>query len=61
VAWIYFAKDAWVSAQLLRRRDAGVREIAAPYLRRKKVRSVLSADDPLPALAAMSYLRSKLA
>jgi predicted ATP-grasp superfamily ATP-dependent carboligase len=61
VAWIYFAKDAWVSAQLLRRRDAGVRELAAPYLRRKKVRSVLSADDPLPALAAMSYLRSKLA
>ena len=31
-----------------------------PYLRRKKVRSVLAADDPLPALAAMNYLRSKL-
>jgi predicted ATP-grasp superfamily ATP-dependent carboligase len=61
VAWVYFAKDAWVSLQLLKRRDIGVRALAAPYLRRKKVRSVLSVDDPMPALAAMNYLRSKLA
>ena len=61
VAWVYFAKDAWVSLQMLRRRDIGVRALAAPYLRRKKVRSVLSVDDPMPALAAMNYLRSKLA
>jgi hypothetical protein len=61
VAWVYFAKDAWVSLQLLKRRDLGVRELVSPYLRRKKVRSVMSADDPLPALAAMRYLRSKLA
>ena len=61
VAWVYFAKDAWVSLQLLKRRDLGVRDLVSPYLRRKKVRSVMSADDPLPALAAMSYLRSKLA
>jgi D-aspartate ligase len=60
VAWVYLAKDAWVSAQMLRRRDIGVHELLAPYLRRKKVRSVLSLDDPLPALASMSYLRSKL-
>jgi D-aspartate ligase len=60
VAWVYFAKDAWVGLQLLRRRDIGLRDFAAPYLRRKKVRSVLSADDPMPALAAMTYLRSKL-
>jgi len=61
VAWVYFAKDAWVSLQMLRRRDIGFRALAAPYLRRKKVRSVLSVDDPMPALAAMNYLRSKLA
>ena len=61
VAWVYFAKDAWVSLQMLRQRDIGVRALAAPYLRRKKVRSVLSVDDPMPALAAMNYLRSKLA
>jgi D-aspartate ligase len=60
VAWVYLAKDAWVAMQMLRRRDLGVGELVAPYLRRKKVRSVFSADDPLPALAALSYLRSKL-
>jgi predicted ATP-grasp superfamily ATP-dependent carboligase len=60
VAWIYLAKDAWVSAQLARRRELGAREFLAPYLRRKKVRSTLAVDDPMPALAAMSYLRSKL-
>jgi D-aspartate ligase len=60
VAWVYLAKDAWVAAQLLKRRDIGVRELAAPYLRRKKVRSIFSADDPMPAVASMSYLRSKI-
>jgi predicted ATP-grasp superfamily ATP-dependent carboligase len=60
VAWVYLAKDAWVSAQLARRRELGAREFLAPYLRRKKVRSTLAVDDPMPALAAMSYLRSKL-
>jgi predicted ATP-grasp superfamily ATP-dependent carboligase len=60
VAWVYLAKDAWVGAQLLRRREIGVRELLAPYARRKKVRSVLSADDPMPALASMRYLSSKL-
>jgi len=61
VAWIYLAKDAWCSVQLLKRRDIGLRQFAAPYLRRKKVRSIFSADDPMPALASMNYLRSKLA
>jgi D-aspartate ligase len=61
VAWIYFAKDAWCSVQLLRRRDLGLRDLAAPYLKRKKVRSTFSADDPMPALASMRYLSSKLA
>ena len=59
VSWVYLAKDAWVGAQLLKRRDIGVRDLAAPYLRRKKVRSTFAVDDPLPALAAMNYLRSK--
>jgi D-aspartate ligase len=59
-AWVYFAKDAWVAIQMLRHRDLGVGELVAPYLRRKKVRSTFSADDPLPAVASLSYLRSKL-
>ena len=46
--------------QMLRRRDIGLRDFATPYLRRKKVRSTFAADDPLPALASMTYLRSKL-
>ena len=33
----------------------------APYLRRHKVASTLAVDDPLPALASLRYLRSKLA
>jgi D-aspartate ligase len=61
VAWVYLAKDAWVAMQMLRRRDIGVGELVAPYLRRKKVRSIFSADDPMPTLASMSYLCSKLA
>ena len=60
VAWVYLAKDAWVGMQMLKRRDIGLRDFAAPYLRRKKVRSTFSADDPVPALASMNYLRSKL-
>ncbi len=60
VAWVYFAKDAWVAMQMLRRRDIGAGELVAPYLRRKKVRSTFSADDPMPALASLGYLRSKL-
>jgi predicted ATP-grasp superfamily ATP-dependent carboligase len=61
VAWIYLAKDAWVGAQMMRRRELGPVGWLRPYLRRKKVRSVLSADDPLPALASVAYLRSRVA
>jgi D-aspartate ligase len=60
VAWVYLAKDAWVAMQMLRSRDLGLGELVSPYLRRKKVRSTFSVDDPRPAFAAMSYLRSKL-
>jgi predicted ATP-grasp superfamily ATP-dependent carboligase len=61
VAWLYLAKDAWVGAQMLRRRELGLGGFLSPYLRRKKVRSVLAADDPLPALASARYLLTRVA
>jgi D-aspartate ligase len=60
VAWLYFAKDAWVSLQMLKRRELGPAAFVRPYLRRKKVRSVLAADDPMPALASARYLLGRL-
>jgi hypothetical protein len=50
-----------VGAQMMRRRELGLGGFVRPYLRRKKVRSVLSVDDPLPALASVGYLRSRVA
>jgi D-aspartate ligase len=61
VTWLYLAKDAWVGLQMLKRRELGVAGFLRPYLRRKKVRSVLSADDPLPALASARYLLTRVA
>jgi len=61
VTWLYLAKDAWVGAQMLKRRELGVGGFLRPYLRRKKVRSVLSADDPMPALASARYLLGRVA
>jgi predicted ATP-grasp superfamily ATP-dependent carboligase len=61
VAWVYFAKDAWVGLQMLRGRELSPRAFLAPYLRRRKVASTLAVDDPLPAVASLRYLRSKLA
>ena len=61
VAWLYFAKDAWVSLQMLKRRELGVGTFLRPYLSRKKARSVLAADDPLPALASARYLLTRVA
>ena len=61
VAWLYLAKDAWVGLQMLKRRELGVGGLLRPYLRRKKVRSVLSADDPMPALASARYLLTRVA
>ncbi|MFN2471668.1 MAG: hypothetical protein ABR583_11920 [Gaiellaceae bacterium] len=60
VSWSFLAKDMWVSFDLARRRELALRAFLAPYLRRKKVRAVLAADDPLPALAIPAYLGSKL-
>jgi predicted ATP-grasp superfamily ATP-dependent carboligase len=61
VAWVYFAKDAWVGLQMLRGRELSPRAFLAPYLRRRRVASTLAVDDPLPAVASLRYLRSKLA
>jgi D-aspartate ligase len=61
VAWVYFAKDAWVGLQMLKARELSPRAFLAPYLRRRRVASTLAVDDPLPAVASLRYLRSKLA
>ena len=60
VSWIYMAKDVWVSAQMARRRELHPGQFLSHYLRRNKVRAVFAADDPLPALASVSYLRSRV-
>ena len=60
VSWIYMAKDVWVSAQMARRRELRPGQFLSHYLRRRKVRAVFAADDPLPALASMAYLRSRV-
>lgn len=60
VTWVYLAKDVWVSAQMARRRELRAREFASHYLRRHKVRAIFAADDPLPALASLAYLRSRV-
>lgn len=51
VTWIYGVKDAWVAAQMGWRRELGLRDAVAPYRARRKVRAVVSLDDPRPALA----------
>ena len=61
VFWSFFAKDVWVSLELARRRELSVRAFLEPYLQRQKVRGVFAADDPLPGLGVLSYLRAKLA
>ena len=60
VSWIYMAKDVWVSAQMARRRELHPGQFLLHYLRRNKVRAVFAADDPLPALASVAYLRSRV-
>jgi len=60
VSWIYMAKDVWVSAQMARRGELRPRAFLSHYLRRHKVRAVFAADDPLPALASLGYLRSRI-
>jgi predicted ATP-grasp superfamily ATP-dependent carboligase len=60
LAWVYLAKDLWVSAQMARRRELSLRDFLTHHVRTGKVRAVFAADDPLPALASVGYLRSRL-
>jgi predicted ATP-grasp superfamily ATP-dependent carboligase len=59
VSWIYLGKDVWVSLQMARRRELGLRGFAAPYLRARKVRATFAVDDLRPAVASLGYLRSR--
>lgn len=60
LAWVYLAKDLWVSAQMARRRELSVGDFLSHHVRTGKIRAVFAADDPLPALASVGYLRSRL-
>jgi D-aspartate ligase len=60
VVWIFLGKDVWVSADMARRRELGPVDFLAPYLRSRKARAVFAADDPLPGVACIRYLSSKV-
>jgi D-aspartate ligase len=60
LTWVYLAKDLWVSAQMARRRELSLRAFLSQHVRTGKVGAVFAADDPLPALASVGYLRSRL-
>jgi predicted ATP-grasp superfamily ATP-dependent carboligase len=60
LAWVYLAKDLWVSAQMARRRELSLRDFLAQHVRSGKVRAVFAPDDPMPAIASVGYLRSRL-
>jgi predicted ATP-grasp superfamily ATP-dependent carboligase len=60
LAWVYLAKDLWVSAQMARRHELSARDFLAQYVRPGRVRAIFAADDPLPALASVGYLRSRV-
>jgi D-aspartate ligase len=59
-SWVYLAKDVYVSAQMAKRRELRVGEVAGHYLRRHKTRAVFAADDLAPAWASLRYLRSRV-
>ena len=60
LTWIYLAKDMYVSAQMARRGELPPREFLRHYLQRKKVRATFAVDDPVPAVASLGYLRSRV-
>ena len=60
LAWVYLAKDLWVSAQMARRKELTLRDFLGQHVRTGKVRAVFAAGRPLPALASVGYLRSRL-
>jgi predicted ATP-grasp superfamily ATP-dependent carboligase len=60
LTWVYLAKDLWVSAQMAKRRELSVRDFLSHHVRTGKVAAVFALDDPLPALASVGYLRSRV-
>jgi predicted ATP-grasp superfamily ATP-dependent carboligase len=60
LTWVYLAKDLWVSAQMARRRELTLRAFLSQHVRTGKVGAVFAVDDPLPALASVGYLRTRL-
>ena len=61
VSWSFLAKDCGSRWRWHAGASCTPREFLGPYLHRKKVRAVFAADDPLPALAVLPYLGTKLA
>jgi D-aspartate ligase len=59
LTWVYLAKDVHVSLQMARRRELGPRRFLREYLRQPKARAIFARDDPLPAVASLTYLRSR--
>jgi predicted ATP-grasp superfamily ATP-dependent carboligase len=59
LTWVYLAKDVHVSLQMARRRELGPRQFLSGYLRKPKARAVFARDDPWPAVASLTYLRSR--
>jgi predicted ATP-grasp superfamily ATP-dependent carboligase len=60
LTWVYLAKDLWVSVQMAKRRELSLRAFLSQHIRTGKVGAVFAVDDPLPALASIGYLRSRL-
>lgn len=60
LTWVYLAKDLWVSTQMARRRELSLRDFLSQHVRTGKVGAVFALDDPLPALASVGYLRSRV-
>jgi D-aspartate ligase len=60
LSWAYLAKDVHVSLQMARRGELDLSEVLTQYRRRDKVRAVLAFDDPVPVLASIAYLTSRV-
>jgi D-aspartate ligase len=60
LSWVYLAKDAYVSYQMMKRGELDLVELASHYLRRRKVPAVFARDDLRPACASLAYLRSRI-
>jgi D-aspartate ligase len=61
VNWVFLAKDLLVSLRMLRGGELRLGEFLGEYVGRDTVPAIFAADDPLPALASVAYLRAKAA